>query len=281
MRPYFEHMSKLGKPLKEREKERCAASVRAIREVEAVLEGEVGRVKKAGTPAADINARKQLTGWQRIEHLVDPGTWCPLHTILDPAFNEEGTTGVIDGIGKVAGKWAVVIASNSQVVAGAWIKGQAENVLRATDLAKRLRVPLIWILNCSGVKLTEQEEVYAGRRSSGAPFYRHAELNQLGIPVLVGIYGTNPAGGGYHGISPTVLFAHKDANIAVGGAGIVGGMKPERRLRREGRPAGDRGAEGPARQTAGTRRDPLRRDRLLPSRLRTPRWASSTASAST
>jgi len=73
----------------------------------------------------------------------------------------------------------------------------------------------------------EQETVYAGRRSSGAPFYRHADLNHLGIPILNGIYGTNPAGGGYQGISPTILIAHEGANIAVGGAGIVGGMNPK------------------------------------------------------
>ena len=46
----------------------------------------------------------------------------------------------------------------------------------------------------------------------------------LGVPIIAGIYGTNPAGGGYQGISPTVLIAHKDANIAVGGGGIVSGM---------------------------------------------------------
>ena len=83
------------------------------------------------------------------------------------------------------------------------------------------------ILNCSGVKLDEQEKVYANRRGGGTPFYRNAELQQLGIPVIVGIYGTNPAGGGYHSISPTILVAHEDANMAVGGAGIVGGMNPK------------------------------------------------------
>ena len=49
----------------------------------------------------------------------------------------------------------------------------------------------------------------------------------MGIPVLAGIYGTNPAGGGYQGISPTILFAHKDCNIAVGGGGILSGMSPK------------------------------------------------------
>jgi glutaconyl-CoA decarboxylase len=77
------------------------------------------------------------------------------------------------------------------------------------------------------VKLTEQEKVYANRRGNGTTFFRHAELNKLGIPVLAVIYGTNPAGGGYQGISPTLLLAHKDCNIAVGGAGIVSGMAPK------------------------------------------------------
>ena len=227
MRPYFEHMTEFGRPLKKREWSRSEENLAVIRDVEEQLAAEVERVKAAGLAAEKINQRGQLTAWQRLEYLVDEGSWCPLHTIYDPDSNAEGTTGVIDGLAKVGGRWAVVVASNNKVFAGAWIKGQAENILRVTDLAKRLHIPLIWVLNCSGVKLTEQEEVYPDRRGNGTPFYRHAELNQLGIPVLVGIYGTNPAGGGYHGISPTVLFAHKDCNIAVGGAGIVGGMSPK------------------------------------------------------
>ena len=45
--------------------------------------------------------------------------------------------------------------------------------------------------------------------------------------MIVGIYGTNPAGGGYHSISPTILIAHSQANMAVGGAGILSGMNPK------------------------------------------------------
>jgi glutaconyl-CoA decarboxylase len=82
-------------------------------------------------------------------------------------------------------------------------------------------------VNCSGGKLTEQQEVYPDRRGGGTTFFRHAELEKLGIPVLAGIYGTNPAGGGYHGISPTILLAHENCNIAVGGGGIVSGMAPK------------------------------------------------------
>ena len=227
MRPYFEKMKSFGQALKEGQIKSTAASVKQIQEVEAQVAEAVEKVKNVGLPTEKINARGQLTVWQRLEYLVDPGTWNPLHTLYNPKDNTEGTTNVIDGLAKISGKWAVVIGFDNKVYAGAWIPGQAENVFRCTDLAKRLNIPLVWLVNCSGVKLTEQEKFYADRRGSGTTFFRHAELNQAGVPILAAIYGTNPAGGGYQGISPTVLFAHKDANIAVGGGGILSGMSPK------------------------------------------------------
>lgn len=227
MRQYFEKMTEFGHPLKEGQIKRTEENVKQIKEEETKLAQEIERIKNVGLPEEKINARGQMTVWQRLEYLVDPGTWCPLHTIYNPQNNEEGTTNVIDGLGKISGKWAVIIGFDNKLYAGAWVPGQAENVLRATDLAKRLNIPLVWLVNCSGVKLPEQEKFYGDRRGSGTTFFRHAELEQMGIPVLAGIYGTNPAGGGYQGISPTVLFAHKDCNIAVGGGGILSGMSPK------------------------------------------------------
>lgn len=234
MWPYFKRMNPLGKPLSEAQIKKSEESVRQIREVERDLAERVEKVKNAGLPAEKLNARGEWTVYQRLEYLVDPGTWCPLHTLFDPMDEESGTTGVVDGLGKISGKWAVIIGFDNKVWAGAWVAGQAENILRVTDLAKRLHVPLVWLVNCSGVKLPEQEKVYANRRGNGTPFYRHAELEKLGIPVLAGIWGTNPAGGGYQGISPTYLIAHKNANIAVGGGGIVSGMSPKGYFDEEG-----------------------------------------------
>jgi glutaconyl-CoA decarboxylase len=227
MRSYFEKMSEFGQELKAGQIKSTEANVTKIKQAEAQVDEAVSRVVNAGFPAEKINARGQLTVFQRIEYLVDAGTWCPLHTLYNPFDNTEDTNNVIDGLAKISGKWAVVIGFDNKVYAGAWLPGQAENIFRCTDLAKRLNVPLVWLVNCSGVKLTEQEKFYADRRGSGTTFFRHAELEQAGIPILAAIYGTNPAGGGYQGISPTVLFAHKDANIAVGGGGILSGMSPK------------------------------------------------------
>ena len=227
MRPYFEKMADFGRELKKGALKRTEENLAQLKAVEAEVAQAVERVKNAGFPAEKINARGQMTVWQRLEYLVEPGTWCPLHTLFNPLDNEEGTTNVVDGLGRISGKWAVIVGFDNKVMAGAWLAGQSENILRVTDLAKRLNLPLVWLVNCSGAKLPEQEKFYANRRGAGTPFFRHAELEQMGIPVLAGIYGTNPAGGGYQGVSPTILFAHKNCNIAVGGAGIVSGMAPK------------------------------------------------------
>jgi glutaconyl-CoA decarboxylase len=222
MRPYFEKMQDWGKPVKENK-----ANIDEIKKVEQEVAAIVEEKKNAGMSAEILNKRGEWTVHQRLAYIVEPGTWCPLHTLYDPMDEESGTTGVVDGLGKINGRWCVIIGFDNKVMAGAWIAGQPHNILRVTDLAKRLHCPLVWLVNCSGVKLPEQEKMYADRRGSGTTFFRHAELNKLGIPVLAAIYGTNPAGGGYQGISPTLLLAHKDCNIAVGGAGIVSGMSPK------------------------------------------------------
>ena len=242
MRPYFQEMTKFGTDLKEGQIKSTEENLKQIKAVEADIDAAVEKVKNVGFPTEKINARGQLTVWQRLEYLVDPGTWCPLHTLYNPAHNEEGTTNVFDGLGKISGKWAVIIGFDNKVMAGAWLPGQSENILRVTDLAKRLNIPLVWLVNCSGVKLTEQEKFYANRRGAGTTFFRHAELEQMGIPILAGIYGTNPAGGGLSGHQPDHSFRpqglqhrrgrrrHRERHVAQGalrpGRGRADSSKP-------------------------------------------------------
>jgi len=234
MRPYFQNMKPFGRELNEGERLSTEENIKKVREVETEFKAAFEETEHFGLPEEKINARGQLTVFQRLNYLLDPGTWRPLHTLYNPDENAEGTTNVVNGLGKISGKWAVIVGFDNKNLAGAWVPGQYENILRCTDLSKRLNIPLVWLVNCSGVKLTEQEKFYADRRGGGTTFFRHAELEQAGIPVLAGLYGTNPAGGGYQGISPTILFAHKNCNIAVGGGGILSGMSPKGYFDKEG-----------------------------------------------
>ncbi len=226
---YFQNMEQVGKELAHIDEE----NEKLIKDVEEEIGKLIDEIHEAGTPTEAINEKGQMTALQRIADLIDEGTWCPLNSLYNPQ-DFETATGIVKGLGRINGKWAVIVASDNKKIVGAWVPGQAENLLRASDTAKCLHIPLVYVLNCSGVKLDEQEKVYANRRGGGTPFYRNVELQQLGVPVIVGIYGTNPAGGGYHSISPTILIAHEKANMAVGGAGIVGGMNPKGYIDEEG-----------------------------------------------
>ncbi len=227
---YFQNMPAVGGPLVNYNPE----NEREIKAVEQDIHESVEAALASGNTSEEkLNARGQLSAMQRINALVDEGTWCPLNSLYNPEGNATGSTSIINGLGRVNGKWVYVIASDNKKMAGAWVPGQADNLLRASDTAKILHLPLIYLLNCSGVEFPNQDKVYPNRRGGGTPFFRNAELNQLGVPVIVGVYGTNPAGGGYHSISPTILIAHKDANMAVGGAGILSGMNPNGNIDQE------------------------------------------------
>lgn len=221
---YFQNMPVIGKELVNPNPE----NEESLKAVEKDIHDSIEKALAAGiTSEEKLNERGQLSAMQRINALIDAGTWCPLNSLYNPENNRFGTTNVVNGLGRVDGKWVYIVASDNKKMAGAWVPGQADNLLRASDTAKMLHLPLVYLLNCSGVEFPNQDKVYPNRRGGGTPFFRNSELNQLGVPVIVGIYGTNPAGGGYHSISPTILIAHQDANMAVGGAGILSGMNPK------------------------------------------------------
>ena len=200
---YFQNMPTVGKALVNPNPE----NEQELKAVENDIHESIKQALDAGiTTEEKLNARGQLSATQRINALIDPGTWCPLNSLYNPEDNRFQTTNVLNGLGRVNGKWVYIIASDNKKMAGAWVPGQADNLLRAADTAKMLHLPLVYLLNCSGVEFPNQDKVYPNRRGGGTPFFRNAELNQLGVPVIVGIYGTN---------------------MAVGGAGILSGMNPK------------------------------------------------------
>ena len=269
MRPYFAKMDDLGKPLRpaqmERMKENAAQAEAVMKEIDAEDRADQERGHSGGEgPRA---GRDDGLGPDRVPGR-SRGRSARSTRSTTRRTRSRGARGWWTAWRGSRGKWCVLIGFNNKWIAGAWIAGQAENNLRVTDLAKIMNLPLVWLVNCSGVKLPEQEKVYANRRGQGTCFFRHAELEQMGIPVLAGIYGTNPAGGGYQGISPTILLAHKNANIAVGGGGIVSGMSPKGYFDEAGRRGADRGDAPLQGGPPGEREGPLRLHGVLHGRFR-------------
>ena len=159
---YFQNMPTVGKPVRAN-----AENVAELRAIEDDIHAHVVEGLNNGKADEAMNAKGQLTAMQRIALLVDPGTWCPLNSLYNPEHNKTGTTSIVKGLGRVNGKWCCIIASDNKKHAGTWVPGQADNLLRGSDTAKRLRIPLIYLLECAGVELDKQEKVYPNRRGGG------------------------------------------------------------------------------------------------------------------
>ncbi|MCK7509934.1 MAG: hypothetical protein MZV70_41815 [Desulfobacterales bacterium] len=270
MRPYFEKMKEFGSALpagkiKSRRNQRQADQGSGSRHGRSRRQGQE---RRAARPT-EINKRKQLTVWQRLEYLRGPRHLVPAQHALQPQRQRGGhqqRRSTAWPRSRANGRWSS--ASTTRCSPAPGCPARRRTSCGPPTSSKRLNIPLVWLVNCSGVKLPEQEKFYADRRGGGTTFFRHAELEQAGVPILAGIYGTNPAGGGYQSISPTILFAHKDANMAVGGGGHPERHVPQGLLRPRGRRAADRGRQAVQGRAAGLRQDPPRRHRLLPPCLR-------------
>ena len=152
---YFQGMPQIGKPLVSYDEE----NERELREVEDEIAQLVYEAQSNGRSDESLNAAGQLTALQRIGELIDEGSWCPLNSLFNPGDNKTGSTSIVKGLGQINGRWAVIVASDNKKLAGAWVPGQSENLIRASDTAKKLHIPLIYLIHSAGVKFEEQENV--------------------------------------------------------------------------------------------------------------------------
>ena len=98
MKQYFEKMDPLGKPLSAKQIESMQENRDKLEEIMRTIDAEVERIKNVGVPLQTLHDRGEMSVWERIDYLVDPGTFCPLHSIFDPENEESGSTGVVDGL---------------------------------------------------------------------------------------------------------------------------------------------------------------------------------------
>ncbi|MEJ2156597.1 MAG: glutaconyl-CoA decarboxylase subunit alpha, partial [Desulfobacteraceae bacterium] len=87
MKSYFRKMNPFGSNLPDKANKETHENVQNIFDVEKEIADAVETAKNAGFSTEKINARGQMTLWQRLEYLVDEDTWCPLHTLYNPEDN--------------------------------------------------------------------------------------------------------------------------------------------------------------------------------------------------
>ncbi|WP_028986811.1 acyl-CoA carboxylase subunit beta [Thermicanus aegyptius] len=104
--------------------------------------------------------------------------------------------GVVTAIGKVNGQVICVMANDSTVKAGSWGARTVEKILRIQETAEKLMVPLLYLVDSAGARITDQVEMFPGRRGAGRIFYNQVKLSGV-IPQVCILFGPSAAGGAY------------------------------------------------------------------------------------
>jgi acetyl-CoA carboxylase carboxyltransferase component len=124
--------------------------------------------------------------------------------------------GVITGLGKVHGRTVAVMANDSTVKAGSWGARTVEKIVRIQETAGRLGVPLVYLVDSAGARITDQIDMFPGRRHAGRIFHNQVHLSGA-VPQICLLFGPSAAGGAYiPAFCDVVFMVDKNASMYLG-----------------------------------------------------------------
>ena len=179
-----------------------------------------------------VHHKGKLTTWERIDALIDDGTNVfEVGTLVNWGREFAGSrrqapgAGVVTCFARIEGRWCIVIANDNTVASGAWWPQTPEKIERAQDMALRMRLPVVYLVDCSGLFLPEQSRSFAGARGAGHIFKQNARLADHGVPQVAGVFGDCIAGGGYMPIISDRVYMTEQAYMVIAGAALIKGAK--------------------------------------------------------
>ena len=125
----------------------------------------------------------------------------------EPAFAEEGllanweqdglgADGVVTGVGTIDGRPVALMANDPTVKAGSWGPKTVEKILRIQERALSLGIPMVYLVDSAGARITEQVQMFPGRRGAGRIFYNQVRMSGV-VPQVCVLFGPSAAGGAY------------------------------------------------------------------------------------
>jgi len=182
---------------------------------------------------ARVHEKGKLTTWERLDLLRDADSpILPIGTLVNEGRDFDGRTspgaGVVTAFLRVEGRWVVAIANDNTVASGSWWPQTPEKIQRAQEIALRLRLPVVYLVDCSGLYLPEQSHTFPGRTGAGAIFRMNSLLSAAGVPQIAGVHGDCIAGGGYMPIISDVVYMTEQAYMVIAGAALVKGAKSKK-----------------------------------------------------
>jgi methylmalonyl-CoA decarboxylase subunit alpha len=133
---------------------------------------------------------------ERIGLLLDEGSFAEEALLASWSEDGLGADGVVTGVGTIEGSPVALMANDPTVKAGSWGSKTVEKIVRIQERALALQVPIIYLVDSAGARITEQVQMFPGRRGAGRIFHNEVKLSGL-VPQVCVLFGPSAAGGAY------------------------------------------------------------------------------------
>ena len=149
-----------------------------------------------GKAAAKLAQQGKLYVRERIALLVDEGSFVEDGQLANALADGLPADGVVTGQGLVDGRPALVVANDPTVKAGSWGARTVEKIIRITERALSEELPIFWLIDSAGARITDQVALFPGRRGAGRIFRNQVALSGK-VPQICCLFGPSAAGGAY------------------------------------------------------------------------------------
>src|SRR5438477_273438 len=169
-----------------------------------------------------LRAEGKLFVRDRLKLLLDPGSEFQEDWLF--ARNQEADTpadGVVTGVGRVGGRTVCIMANDYTVKAGSWGEKTVLKIVRIQEKAARLGVPMLYLVDAAGGRISEQIKIFPGRFHAGRIFYNEVQLSGV-VPQICILFGPSPAGSAYlPALTDVVIMVDGKASLYVGSPRMV------------------------------------------------------------
>jgi acetyl-CoA carboxylase carboxyltransferase component len=141
-------------------------------------------------------AQGKLPVRERVERLVDPGSLAEEGLLANWDKEGLGADGVVTGLARIDGRRVALMANDPTVKAGSWGPKTVEKILRVQERALALQVPIVYLVDSAGARITDQVQMFGGRRGAGRIFHNEVRLSGQ-VPQVCLLFGPSAAGGAY------------------------------------------------------------------------------------
>ncbi len=180
------------------------------------------RALKGGTRyLPKLREQHKLTARERLDLLLDDGSFVEDGLYANVLAEELPADGVVTGLGTVDGRQVAVMANDPTVKAGSWGARTVEKIVRIQETAARIRVPLFYLVDSAGARITDQIDMFPGRRHAGRIFFNEVQLSGQ-VPQICLLFGPSAAGGAYiPAFCDVVIMVDGNASMYLGSPRMV------------------------------------------------------------